>query len=184
MIDCGASENFIDQEYALANRIPLQAKTVPRKVLTVDGSEVVSGPVTHDTLVDLDVNNHHENIRLHCITIGNTPIILGLPWLKLHDPTIWWKDNQVSFTSDRCAKKCLELSPQATTVPEEKAAAQYFKDIPLDEVSTTPEPAISMINAAAFNVARKYDTIGTTTMREVNDTITAWEICQAAMEPP
>ena len=133
MIDSGASENFIDREYAQANQIPLQRKAVSRTVLTVDGSEVIGGPVTHNTLVDLDINNHYENIRLHCITIGNTPIILGLPWLKLHDPDIRWKNNQVSFTSDRCAKKCLALSPQATTVPEEKAAAQYFKDVPLDE---------------------------------------------------
>jgi len=66
----------------------MQQKATPRRVLTVDGSEVAGGPVTHDAQVHLTINHHKEDIRLHCITIGNAPIILGLPWLKLHDPVI------------------------------------------------------------------------------------------------
>ena len=75
-----ASENFIVKAYAEASGIPMQQKTMPRGVLTVDGSEVTVGPVTHDAQIHLTIN-HHEDIRLHCITIGNAPIILGLPWL-------------------------------------------------------------------------------------------------------
>jgi hypothetical protein len=88
LIDCGASENFIDKAYVAANGIPTQRKAIPRRVLTVDGSEVAGGPVTHDAQVGMTINHHTEDIRLHCITIGNAPVILGLPWLKLHNPTI------------------------------------------------------------------------------------------------
>jgi len=86
LVDSGASKNFVDKAYAEASGIPIQQKVTPRRVLTVDGSEVTGGPVTHDTQVHLTINHHEEDIRLHCITIGNAPIILGLPWLKLHDP--------------------------------------------------------------------------------------------------
>jgi len=86
LVDSGASENFIDKAYAEASGIPMQQKTTPRRVLTVDGSEVTGGPVTHDAQIHLTINHHEEDIWLHCITIGNAPIILGLPWLKLHDP--------------------------------------------------------------------------------------------------
>jgi hypothetical protein len=48
LIDCGASENFIDKAYTAANGVPMQRKAIPRRVLTVDGSEVAVGPVTHD----------------------------------------------------------------------------------------------------------------------------------------
>jgi hypothetical protein len=48
LIDCGASENFIDKAYTAANEIPTQRKAIPRRVLTVDGSEVTGGSVTHD----------------------------------------------------------------------------------------------------------------------------------------
>jgi predicted aspartyl protease len=135
MIDCGATENFIDLRYAEQNNIPLQQKTIPRRVLAVDGQEVANGPVTHDAMVDLTINNHYETIRLHCITIGNVPIIVGLPWLRKHNPNINWREGQVMFNSARCAKECLISSPHATTVSEEKARGEYYKDTAQDAVS-------------------------------------------------
>jgi len=94
LVDGRAFENFIDKAYAEASGILMQQKATPRRVLTVDGSEVTGGPVTHNAQVHLTINHHKEDIRLHCITIGNAPIILGLPWLKLHDPSIGWKTTQ------------------------------------------------------------------------------------------
>jgi len=132
-VDSGASENFIDKAYAEASGIPMQQKTTPRRVLTVDGSEVTGGLVTHDAQIHLTINHHEEDIRLHCITIGNAPIILGLPWLKLHDPVIGWKNQTVKFHSDHYDEKCLPSSPRANTVPEEKATEQYYKKTPAAE---------------------------------------------------
>jgi hypothetical protein len=130
LIDCGASENFIDKAYTAANEIPTQRKAIPRRVLTVDGSEVTGGPVTHDAQVGMTINHHTEDIRLHCITIGNAPVILGLPWLKLHNPTIDWRAHRLSFHSDKCAERCLTTSPQATAVAEEQATEQYYRKTP------------------------------------------------------
>jgi len=118
-VDIGALENFIDTAYAKASGIPRQQKTMLRRVLTVDGSEVTGGPVTHNAQIHLTINHHEQDIRLHCITIGNAPIILGLRWLKLHDRVIGWKNHTVKFLSDHCAEKCLPSSPRANTVPEE-----------------------------------------------------------------
>jgi hypothetical protein len=98
-------------------------------VLAVDGREVASGPVTHDTMVELIVNNHREKIKLDCITIGNSPIIVGLPWLRKHNPTIDWKKGKVIFDSDKCARECLDTSPHARTVPEEQAINRYHRDM-------------------------------------------------------
>jgi hypothetical protein len=79
MIDCGATENVIDQQYTEQNNIPLQRKAIPHRVLVEDGQKVANGPVMHDALVHLTINNHYKRIRLHCITISNVPIIVGLP---------------------------------------------------------------------------------------------------------
>jgi hypothetical protein len=88
-------------------------------VLAVDGREVASRLVTHDTMVELIVNDHCEKIKLYCITIGNSPIIVGLPLLCKHNPNIDWKKCKVIFDSDKCARECLDTSPHARTVPEE-----------------------------------------------------------------
>jgi hypothetical protein len=120
MVDCSAMENFIDKEYAEWNGIPLNEKMVPQRVLAVDGREVASGPVTHDAVVKLKINNHHKTIKLHCITIGNSPIIVGLPWLRRHNPNIDWKEGRVTFDSTRCTRECLDASLYATTVAEKR----------------------------------------------------------------
>jgi hypothetical protein len=128
MVDCGAIENFIDERYAKQNNIPLQRKAIPHRVLAVDGREGANGPETHDAVVDLTINNHYETIRLHCITIGNSPIIVGLPWLRKHNPNIDWKEGRVTFDSAKCAKECLVTSPHAVMVAEEKAIGEYYRD--------------------------------------------------------
>jgi len=131
LVDSGASENFLDRAYAEASGIPMQQKTTPRRVLTVDGTcEVAGGPVTHDAQLHLTINHYEEDIRLHCITIRNASIILGLPCLKLHNPVIRSKTHTVKFHSDHCTEKCLPSSPRANTVPEEKAVEQYYRRTP------------------------------------------------------
>jgi hypothetical protein len=79
MVDCGVTENFVDKTYAEKIQIPIDEKKVPCQVLAVDRREVTSRAVTHNTIVELIVNNHCKKIKLYCITIGNSPIIVRLP---------------------------------------------------------------------------------------------------------
>jgi hypothetical protein len=37
MVDCGATETFIDERYVKQNNIPLRQKAIPHRVLVVDG---------------------------------------------------------------------------------------------------------------------------------------------------
>jgi hypothetical protein len=78
IVDCRATENLVDKKYAKKIQIPIDKKKIPYQVLAVHGREVTSRPVTHDTMVELIVNDHHEKIKLYCFTIGNSPIIVRL----------------------------------------------------------------------------------------------------------
>jgi hypothetical protein len=104
MVDYGATKNFIDKDYTEQIKIPLDKKKIPQRVLAIDGREITSRPVTHDTSIELIINNHREKIKLHCITIRNSPIIMGLLWLKKHNPNINWKEGRVTFNSEKCVK--------------------------------------------------------------------------------
>jgi hypothetical protein len=88
MIDCGAMENFIDRKFAEQQQLPLMKKMVPQRVLAVDRRELIGGPIIHEATVTLTINDHWEEIKLYCITIGNLPIIVGLLWLWKHNPNI------------------------------------------------------------------------------------------------
>jgi hypothetical protein len=85
----------------------------------------MGGPVTHEATVTLTINDHREEIKLHCITIGNSPIIVGLPWLRKHNPNINWKEGRITFDSEKCGKTCLAASPHATMITEKRVEAEY-----------------------------------------------------------
>jgi len=53
--------------------------------------------------------------------LQNHEVILGMPWLREHNPTIDWNDKRITFNSERCTTWCLKSSPLAYAVPEEKA---------------------------------------------------------------
>jgi hypothetical protein len=80
-------------------------------------------------MVKLTTNNHQETIKLYCITISNSLIILELPWLEKYNPRINWREGKVIFDSDKYAKECLDTSPHAKTIPEEKAIDRYYLDL-------------------------------------------------------
>ena len=56
------------------------------------------------------------------IGTGKHPVVLGLPWLKTHNPTIDWRENRIIFTHSFCANNCLDLAPdvftEETEIPE------------------------------------------------------------------
>jgi hypothetical protein len=76
------------------------------------------GPVIHDTIVAIVINDHKEEIRLHYITIGNSLIIIRLPWLWKHNPNIDWKEGKITFNSEKCRRNYLPTLPHAMTIPE------------------------------------------------------------------
>jgi hypothetical protein len=182
MVDCRATENFIDERYAKQNNIPLRRKAIPHRVLVVDGREVASGPVTHDALVDLTINNHYETIRLHCITIGNSPIIVGLPWLRKHNPNIDWKEGRVTFDSARCAKEYLVTSPHAITVAKEKAIGEYYRDTAQDTAFQDTVCSTSMLKEEEDEETEERGIEEAITQGYIEETLTMWELYHVGLE--
>jgi hypothetical protein len=76
-------------------------------------------------MVTLTINDHWEEIKLHCITIGNSPIIVGLLWLWKHNPNINWKEGRITFNLEKCGKTYLATSPHAKTIINKRAEAEY-----------------------------------------------------------
>jgi hypothetical protein len=182
MVDCRATEKFIDGRYGKQNNIPLRQKAIPRRVLAVDGWEVANEPVTHDALVDLMINNHYETIRLHCITIDNSPIIVGLPWLRKHNTNIDWKEGWVTFDSARYAKECLVTSPHAITVAEEKAIGEYYQDTAQDMAFQDIVCSTSMLEQEEDEEREERGIEEAITQGYIEETLTTWELCYVGLE--
>jgi hypothetical protein len=58
---------------------------------------LASGLLTHDVITHLKVRDHAEVIRLGIVSMPY-PVLLGLDWLKLHNPAIDWARGQLSLS--------------------------------------------------------------------------------------
>ena len=103
LLDTGATSNFIDQNYCIQNEIPLVTKESPSKIETIDGRPLASGLVIQETLpILVSIGSHIEKVTFDVISLKHYPIILGMPWFRLHNPQILWSKEEVSFPHCDC----------------------------------------------------------------------------------
>ena len=121
MIDSGATEDFIDQEVCNKHGIKMIKAKKQREIYLADGKPSVMGPVTHITKVPMDISSHRELATFQVANLQNHEVILGMPWLRIHNPTIDWNDKKITFNDERCTTWCLNSTHVAYAIPEEKA---------------------------------------------------------------
>jgi len=69
----------------------------------------------------MDISSHGELATLQEANLQKHEVILGMPLLREHNPTIDWNDKRITFHSAQCTTGCLKSSPVPYAVPEEKA---------------------------------------------------------------
>ena len=107
LLDSGATSNFVNMSLVQENKFPVSKLDVPRKLKVVDGRSISSGDVTTSLSSEMSVEKiHKEKIMFHVAQIGRFPVILGLPWLKLHTSNIHWNSHKIEFVSPYCVKNC------------------------------------------------------------------------------
>ena len=124
LIDSGADGNFIDYELVSQANIPTIALSKPKEVLAIDGKLLYR--VTHHTEpISLALSgNHHELIELYVISSPMSPVVIGLPWLEIHNPHIDWPTASIINWSVFCHANCLRSAippsvPSSPGPPEE-----------------------------------------------------------------
>src|ERR1700709_779206 len=124
MIDSRATNNFIDLEKATRLSLPLiKQKNIPLHTVTGD----LGFTITHHVLLPLRIVSHLETVKIHVTKLGHQGIILRMPWLVKHGPSVDWRSKRVQFTSNFCLKNCLESSPQSKGVDEGQAMREQIR---------------------------------------------------------
>ena len=109
MIDSGATSNFINATFVTSMSIPTQLRSLRQPLFLIDGTPISSGDITHTTCpLQMNVcDNHSEKILFDIVSLGSVAVILGLPWLRKHNPTITWSPKEtLSFNSSFCRQYC------------------------------------------------------------------------------
>jgi len=104
MLDSGSAGNFIHPTEVMRLGLAPLPREQPLVVTHVLGGKV--GQVTQQVKCIINIGDHLEEITLDVVPIGKHAVILGLPWLRVHQPYIAWRENTVTFLSEYCKENC------------------------------------------------------------------------------
>ena len=113
MVDSGATEDFIDCEVCKKPRIKMIKAKNPKEICLADGKPCALGPVTDMTEVPMDISSHREVTMFQVANLQHHEGFLGRLWLREQNPKMDWKEEKITFNSDRCTTSCLNSSPIA-----------------------------------------------------------------------
>ncbi len=64
----------------------------------------------HRRIIHADRILHKEILKFYVISSPIHPLILGLPWLRKHDPYISWKEGEIKQWGSACHEQCFSHS--------------------------------------------------------------------------
>jgi len=85
LLDSGTIGIFMDREMAKKHSFKMTKPKRPLKVKNVDGTENSGGNITHQVEVNVFYKNHVKRMRIDVCNLGKTDVILGIPWLQVHN---------------------------------------------------------------------------------------------------
>jgi len=104
LLDSGATGMFTDKKFVKKSWFKLEKLDRLVRIKNMDGIENSRGLVTHENKVNVYYQGHIERIKLDVCDLGRTEVILGMPWLAIHNQEIDWKKGEVKIT--RCPPLC------------------------------------------------------------------------------
>jgi hypothetical protein len=97
LVDSGTGGTFMDQNYARKQGFNLTKLEYLITARNMDGTENKQGSIQYYMDLDLLVNGKTHTERFLITGLGNQKIILGLPWLRKHNPKINWKEGTLHW---------------------------------------------------------------------------------------
>uniref|UniRef100_A0A3Q2TMV6 Chromo domain-containing protein n=1 Tax=Fundulus heteroclitus TaxID=8078 RepID=A0A3Q2TMV6_FUNHE len=119
LVDSGCDFNLIDPTLVRQAKIELELLPSPLLVSALDGGSLPR--LTHRTKpFELVVSgNHREVLTFYVFPIRHASIVLGFPWLLLHNPHLNWAERRVESWSTYCHSHCLQSAVSAGPIPED-----------------------------------------------------------------
>ncbi len=98
LLDSGATENFLNLDYAKWLNLPIKRLPFPRKLFNVDGMENKAGQLQFYTDLAIQTGTTTTNMRFFLTQLGEHKAILGYPWFAATQPKIDWRRGWINHT--------------------------------------------------------------------------------------
>jgi hypothetical protein len=92
LLDCRAFGEFMDSDFAKLHDIPLIKLRKPWITRNTDRTQNKKGVVMHKAIIDLNINGKEDPMTFFTTGLEKDNMILGLIWLRKHNPVINWKE--------------------------------------------------------------------------------------------
>ena len=97
LLDCGARGIFLDQNFARKHNLRTTKLEQPIRAQNVDGTDNKQRTIHYYTDLNVKIGDQTFLERFYITGLGNQKIILGLPWLRKHNPEIDWEKGTVTW---------------------------------------------------------------------------------------
>src|SRR6266850_7681496 len=131
LIDSGATENFMNLEYAKYLQLPIKCLEEPQNLFNVDGITNKSGTLQFYTDLQVQMGTQRTNLRFFLTDLEDNKAILGYPWFAAVQPRIDWKRGWVDHAqlpiilrAPNAAKA--QFIPWQINCPNNHQTDQYF----------------------------------------------------------
>ena len=104
LLDCGCTGSCINTAFVEKHNINTKKFPRPIPVYNADGSLNSGGPIKEYVELLIEIGQHVEILQFAVSNLGKADMFIGHEWLKLHNPTIDWAKNTVTF--NRCPVRC------------------------------------------------------------------------------
>uniref|UniRef100_A0A803TQ72 Gypsy retrotransposon integrase-like protein 1 n=1 Tax=Anolis carolinensis TaxID=28377 RepID=A0A803TQ72_ANOCA len=110
ILDSGCTKSIIKPEVALGMGLAKVKLRSPITFVQMDGSEMKGGLCKYRTeQILLRVGDHWEAIQFIIAPTARYKLVLGLDWLKRHNPMVKWREGDISFTDPACKDHLRDL---------------------------------------------------------------------------
>jgi hypothetical protein len=136
LVDSGATGNLISERLVKKERMKELSILQPIDLVNAnDTMSVIKTWVRVKLTIEGDNGNHTEEILLYVGDIRLHGVLLGMPCLLHHDPTIRWRAYKV--TMDQCPDTCIQ--DQTTIIT---SAVTNKENIKTQHIETTHKPTV------------------------------------------
>ena len=104
LLDSDATELVMSKEFARKHRFKRIKLERPVYMKNMDRTLNYVGPIVDTVEVEIFFKGHKERMSIDEIGEQKWSVILGMPWLRRHNPEIDWKTGEVKMT--RCPEEC------------------------------------------------------------------------------
>jgi hypothetical protein len=103
LVDCGCTGfTFMNEAFTCQHNHPRYEVKNPKTVKVINSHPISSGDITEYVEVQCIIEDYYETLTAYITSLGYYPLILGIPWLKRHDITINFTNNNIQFSSPGC----------------------------------------------------------------------------------